>query len=125
MPSPITVDVNDLPHLVNYERIRQGDSITKTYAFQINSVAKDLSACTVTLTLEEEDGTVVIADRAITPAGGSNNEITLLITATDTASLAGLYRYEIKCVFPSADGTFPNGLTKVLVEGKINFEDVI
>lgn len=124
----INLDWNSLPHLVDYTRVRQGDSIDKTYALLINSVAKDLSGggVAVTLDVEAADGTSKISGRTITPGGASNNEVSLGITAADTAAWAeGVYTYRVKLVLPSGDATFSAGATKTLVAGAITVVDEV
>jgi hypothetical protein len=128
MAETITRDFNKLPYTKDYT-LRQGDTIEETYHVELNTagsyVDDDLSGCTVTLDVEEQDGTSAIAARAITPGGDSNNELTILITATDTAAWTGTYLYELKCVWPNADDSFTNGATRVLVAGKIEARNIL
>ena len=128
MATTITVDFNELPYTKDYSLL-QGDTIEELYHVELNTAGTyaddNLSACTITLTVEKSDGTAVITARAITASGTYSNEIKLLITATDTAAWDGAYNYEIKCVWPNADNTFTSGATRVLVSGVITAQDVI
>jgi hypothetical protein len=79
------------------------------------------------LDIVDPDGTSVVTAQAITASGGSSNEILIEVDAEETATwdVGVVYTYELKCTWPIADDTFANGLTRILVSGKITVRDVI
>lgn len=124
MATTIDIDFNSMPHAHDYF-VRQGDNINHPWELKINDGVKDLTACTLTLTVESADDTAAIAARPVVTSGVSGNRFSVLLTAVDTAALSGLYRYEIKCVFPVGDATFSAGATRVILAGSITVEDVV
>jgi len=120
---------NELP-LIEEHTIRQGETIERKYAIQVNSAgtayADDLSACTITVAVETTAGTTVsITYGTIAATGTGTNNLLFHITATDTADWTDEYEYEVQCTWPTADDTFTKGATRVLVAGKIKMQDTV
>lgn len=132
----VTKRTPNLPAEMNFD-FRQGSTLPVNFEVYVKGdgdsdyAADDLSGCTVTLVVEDSDDTAqTITNGTLTVANGliygdSNEKLILLITATDTAAWSGIYRYELRCVYPNADDTFPKGATLVLVAGTITVHDVV
>lgn len=120
--SSTTVDSNALPY--QFEATTPpGDTFEKNWHFEYDlgdgTGPHDLpfTGCTLKLTVEANDRTVVIDERTITPTDIAGGDFTQRITAADSAAYAGIYHSKVVCVFPIGHIVFASGATKTLVLG--------
>jgi len=122
----LTRDFNALPQTRDYA-LRQGETIDDTWALTADGTAFDASGWTsITLRVVDSDGTAQsVAGSAITAGGASNNEVRILISATDSATWEGTYRYEVQAIIPDTDTVLVDGATRTLVFGTIEVTNPI
>jgi len=115
----ISVDLNDLPYKLEYNCVA-GDTLPLLLQLQINSVAVNLTNCTLRLAGTKPDGTAITA-RDITPSQASSGSFDGGLTSAETAAMTvGEARHEVECTFPEGDTNFSAGAVKTLIQATTN-----
>ena len=111
----LPVDINDLPYQFEFNLVA-GDTLPLLLQLKINSVAVDLTNCTLALAGKNPNGTAMTG-RTITPTSAATGAFDAGLTATETGAMTeGTARYEVECTWPSGDTNFSAGAVKTLVQ---------
>lgn len=115
----ISVDLNDLPYQMNYSLVA-GDTLPILLQLKINSVAVNLTACTLALAGSGPNG-AALASRNITPSDAAAGAFDGGLTSAETAAwTAGTGTYEVECTFPVGDTNFAAGAVRTLIQVKVH-----
>jgi hypothetical protein len=116
-----TIDFNVLPYINDFS-ILKGNPIEWAITVDVDGVATDFTDCTLTYKVETQDNPAVVKIdwTAITPDDADAGIFTFRLTAGQTTSWLGKYRYYIKCVWPVGHADFPLGATATIISGEIN-----
>jgi hypothetical protein len=122
----LTRRFNKLPEPRNYD-LEQGQTIDDTLALTADGTAWDASGWTsITLRVEDADGAAqTLQNPTISASGDNSNEIRILITATDSATWDGSYKYGVEAVIDSDDPVMVDGATKTIWSGTITVTNPI
>lgn len=110
----INVDINDLPYQLEYTCVA-GDTLPLLLQLKINSVAVNLTNCTLALAGKKPDGSA-LTGRNITPSSPTTGAFDGGLTAAETAVSPGYMHHEVEATFPVGDTNFAAGAVKTLIQ---------
>lgn len=120
------IDFNDLP-VVRNVRVMQGDTYLEPYELWLNNQPVDLSDATITVAVRRAPGKgEIVSRRNVAPDDPYAGQFTVVIPASETATMLGAYYYEVEIIWPPSSSAFPQGCTKTVVAGRfVVSEDVL